>query len=239
MDDTRNGRWLTYSELATIRGINRASAVKLVQRERWPRSSGNDRQRTVRVLVPEDWLAPAKESPPDTANSLGMSGEYTGILAALTFRAERAEERADEANKRADIAIILADRTLAQLAEASTRANEAEKALIGERHRADQAETELEAARIAQAEAEADAADLRSSVTRAELAAGVSQERLTQVEAEASELRRRLEAAESAVGSAEHNMASAALVAEELAKQAAERKEQGRWARLRAAWRGE
>ena len=62
MDDTRNGRWLTYSELATIRGINRASAVKLVQRERWPRSSGNDRQRTVRVLVPEDWLAPAKES---------------------------------------------------------------------------------------------------------------------------------------------------------------------------------
>jgi hypothetical protein len=31
MDDTGNGRWLTYSELATIRGINRASAVKLVQ----------------------------------------------------------------------------------------------------------------------------------------------------------------------------------------------------------------
>ena len=40
MDDTGNGRWLTYSELATIRGINRAPAVKLVQRERWQRLPG-------------------------------------------------------------------------------------------------------------------------------------------------------------------------------------------------------
>ncbi len=93
MDDTGNGRWLTYGELAAIRGINRASAVKLVQRERWPRSSGNDRSRVVRVLVPEDWLTLAKETPPDTASVLGMSREDTGIMAALTARAERAEER--------------------------------------------------------------------------------------------------------------------------------------------------
>lgn len=63
MDNTGNGRWLTYSELATIRGINRASAVKLVQRERWQRSSGNERSRVVRVLVPDDWLTPAKQIP--------------------------------------------------------------------------------------------------------------------------------------------------------------------------------
>jgi hypothetical protein len=80
MDDTGNGRWLTYSELATIRGINRASAVKLVQRERWPRSTGNDRSRVAKVLVPEEWLTRAKESPADTGDTPGISREDTGII---------------------------------------------------------------------------------------------------------------------------------------------------------------
>jgi hypothetical protein len=48
--EVEGGRWLSYSELAEIRGIGRESAVKLVQRERWRRMPGNDR--TVRVLVP-------------------------------------------------------------------------------------------------------------------------------------------------------------------------------------------
>jgi hypothetical protein len=122
MDDTQDrqdGRWLTYAELAAIRGIGRASAVKLVQRERWPRSSGNDRARTVRVLVPPDWLAPAKERPA-SSDAPAMSGEYPGMmagaLAALedavaglrgqldvaNARAERAEARADALRDRAD-----------------------------------------------------------------------------------------------------------------------------------------
>lgn len=159
MDDTGNGRWLTYSELATIRGINRASAVKLVQRERWPRSSGNDRQRTVRVLVPDDWLTPAKEFQPDAAMVPGMSREDTGMLAGLIARAERAEERADEANKRADVAVALADRTLGQLTEANARAERAEAGLATERSRADTLRAEAEGARaevaeLRQAEAE-------------------------------------------------------------------------------------
>jgi hypothetical protein len=60
-----------------------------------------------------------------------------------------------------------------RLAEANSRANEAEKALIGERQRADQAEivvdrleTELEVAKLAQAEAEADAAELQERQAR-------------------------------------------------------------------------
>jgi hypothetical protein len=76
MDDTENGRWLTYSQLAAVRGINRESAVKLVQREGWPRSSGNDRARTIRTLVPEDWLAPAKESPRDTGQVSAIYPDY-------------------------------------------------------------------------------------------------------------------------------------------------------------------
>jgi hypothetical protein len=123
MDDTGNGRWLTYSELASVRGINRASAVKLVQRERWQRSTGNERSRVVRVLVPDEWLSRAKESPPDTASVSAMSREDTGMIVALMARAERAEERTDEANKRADVAVALADHMLAQVAEATTRAD--------------------------------------------------------------------------------------------------------------------
>jgi hypothetical protein len=126
MVDTGDGRWLTYSELATIRGINRASAVKLVQRERWPRSSGNERSRIVKMLVPDEWLTPAKEIPPDTAQVPGKSPEDTGMKAVLIARAERAERLADEANKRADVAVALAERTLGQLAEANIRADRAE-----------------------------------------------------------------------------------------------------------------
>ena len=56
-EDSAGGRWLSYAELAEIRGIGRESAVKLVQRERWRRMPSNDR--TIRVLVPAEWLKPA------------------------------------------------------------------------------------------------------------------------------------------------------------------------------------
>ena len=63
-DDIGEGRWLTYTELAEIRGIGRESAVKLVQREGWRKASGNSPDRTVRVLVPMDWLKPAAKGGP-------------------------------------------------------------------------------------------------------------------------------------------------------------------------------
>ena len=83
MEDTQDGRWLTYAELAAVRGINLESAVKLVQRERWSRSSGNDRARTVRVLVPLDWLQPAKERPPSSGDPPPQSGDTSGYLTAI------------------------------------------------------------------------------------------------------------------------------------------------------------
>jgi hypothetical protein len=152
MDNTGNGRWLSYSELATIRGINRASAVKLVQRERWPRSTGNDRSRMVRVLVPDDWLAPAREIPPDTvliiipafgregtgmANALEALREAVGVLrdylAAAMARADTAdadrraaESRASAAERRADAAEARAA-TLQAEAEAMRRADAARR----------------------------------------------------------------------------------------------------------------
>ena len=123
MDDTGDGRWLSYAELAAIRGTNRKSAVKLVQRERWPRSSGNDRAKTVRVLVPEDWLQPAKERPPSSRDQMGGSGEYTGMLAAI-----EAAHAGEVAALRGEIAALkaLAEATNNKLTDLSERAERAE-----------------------------------------------------------------------------------------------------------------
>ena len=59
-EGSREGRWLTYAEIGRIRAIGRASAVKLVQRERWKRVRGNDG--TARVLVPPEWLSAQAQS---------------------------------------------------------------------------------------------------------------------------------------------------------------------------------
>jgi hypothetical protein len=150
MDNTGDGRWLTYAELATIRGINRASAVKLVQRERWPRSSGNDRLRTVRVLVPEDWLTPAKETPRSSGDGVAGSGEYAGMLAAIeaAHRGEIDALRGQVGAKDGEIATLrgAVDGLRDTVSRAEHRAQHAEA-------RATEAETQArdatEAARIA------------------------------------------------------------------------------------------
>jgi hypothetical protein len=41
-EDAGTGRWVTYDELAKVRGIERIGAVRLVQRKRWRRQRGND-----------------------------------------------------------------------------------------------------------------------------------------------------------------------------------------------------
>jgi hypothetical protein len=45
-----SGITMTYAELADVRGIDRASAERLVRRRKWPRQVGNDG--VVRVIVP-------------------------------------------------------------------------------------------------------------------------------------------------------------------------------------------
>jgi hypothetical protein len=53
MDSAEDGQWLTYSELADIRRIDRHSAVKLVMRRRWRRQKDN--RGVLRILVPPEW----------------------------------------------------------------------------------------------------------------------------------------------------------------------------------------
>src|SRR5690349_14455700 len=71
--DAREGEWLGSTELGPIRSIGRASAKKLALREGWPRIPGNDG--STRVLVPREWLKPARE--PSRERSPGLSREDT------------------------------------------------------------------------------------------------------------------------------------------------------------------
>jgi hypothetical protein len=57
-DAGTTGRWMTYDELAEMRGIKRIGAVRLVQRYKWRRQAGNDGR--ARVLVPHDAVAPVR-----------------------------------------------------------------------------------------------------------------------------------------------------------------------------------
>src|SRR4051794_1650567 len=56
------GRWLTYDELAAVRGIKRIGAVRLAQRMKWRRTAGNDGK--ARVLVPAASLALVRGTKP-------------------------------------------------------------------------------------------------------------------------------------------------------------------------------
>jgi len=129
-NSSHDGRWLSYDELAVIRGINRVSAVKLAQRERWRRQPGNGR--TVRVLVPEDWLARYRKGPlipeasteeyreaPDYGAMLGaIQAAHAGEVAALKALVDAATERAD----RADVTAAAAQERAEELArEENTR----------------------------------------------------------------------------------------------------------------------
>jgi hypothetical protein len=259
MDADTAGRWLSYAELAEIRSTDKHSALKLALRKRWPRRKDN--HGIMQVCVPPEWLGEWARKPsgvaPDVAlpmapamadgasvNSIIVA--FEAAAAALTKRAEAAETRADglqqerdAAHKRADVAVALADRTLAQLAEANTeraagitRAERAEalvttlemdgaakqEAITEERSRAD-------AAQIAQAEADAEATELRGrlDVAKAQVASVTAQL--------ADEAKARDQAEERSRGAREE--------VEALRQTEKQRRGQGRWARLRAAWLGE
>jgi hypothetical protein len=172
-----DGRWLSYDQLASLRRIDKPSAVKLATRNRWPRRKNNVGQ--MQVCVPLHWLERARgrhdkytATPPNDADkSTDMSRVISALESAvtsLTARAEFAEKWVEQAEIEAK--------------EAQARAIRAESDLAAEQKRAEQAEKTAEAAQIGRAEA--------------------------------------LQALE------------------ELREARAKRAGQGRWARLRLAWRG-
>jgi len=190
-DDVSDGRWLTYAELAKLRGIDRASAFKLALRHKWSRQKNNKGQ--VTVLVPPDFTSPEDESQ-DNGYDASYRVSFDAALAAVrdahagevaALRSQMAAARAE-----ADTSRDRADRTLVQLAEAHSE----------------------RAAALARAErAEVLVANLEADIaTKEEVAA--------QARSDAEEARQATEA---------------------LRQVEIDRKGKGRWARLRAAWRGD
>jgi len=139
-------------------------------------------------------------------------------------RTERAEERARANALRAQIDELNAELVVVRA--------EADRALAEERQRVDRLNEQMEAlsAEVMRAEKQAEAV-----VDRAEWAeAGRDAER-----ARADGLRHRLDDLTTKLTDAQAELAAAQESADALLQAEAERRARGRWARLRAAWRGE
>jgi hypothetical protein len=168
------GRWLSYAELAELRGITRKAAARLTLRHGWRRQPGNDG--ATRVLVPPDIerrQTPRGDGPPTPPS------DSAAILAVWRERAEVAERRADQAD---------ADRRQAEAARqaAETRADHAEQGREAERERAHELANRMLVAQGAADRAEAEAGELRRQAEAAQAAraeAEANAEELRQAEA--------------------------------------------------------
>jgi hypothetical protein len=214
MDAEPVSRWISYAELAEIRGTDKTSALKLALRKKWPRRKDN--HGTMQVCVPPDWMGSwggrrSDSTPHDTPLSMPNGVDISRAINTLEFALAAADKRADQAEKRADRAEIQAE-------QAEIRENQAQQAIERERNRADRAEAGREVT-----ETRAD---------RAEQAADMLRDRLDTTQAE-------LQQAHAATDQARAQAHEAQDAAAVLRRAEAARQGRGRWARLRAAWHGQ
>ena len=163
MDSEPGGRWISYTELAKIRGTDKTSALKLALRKKWPRRKDN--HGTMHVCVPLEWLGSwGNRTPHDMPSSMPNGMDISRAVNTLEIALAAANKRADQAEKRADRAEIRAE-------QAETRENQAQQIIEMERNRADRAEAGREAAqiRVDRAEQAADVLRDRLDATQAEL----------------------------------------------------------------------
>ncbi len=217
--------WLTYAEAATRFSVSSEAVRQIAMRQKWPRRRPNDDPfGRVQVLIPDDAEIrprPGVQHPHERPLDTRPPAELDTLRDAVERernRADRAEMTADLERERADQAEILAQQATqrAQAADADrrtaeARADRAEQGRDDERARADALWDKAEDLQRRLAASEAEGNDL--TIETAQLTAHLKQAR-----AEAHE---------------------AAQVAEGLRQADAERQGRGRWARLRAAWRGD
>jgi len=107
LQDEADGIWLTYADLAKVRGIDRASAAKLVLRRKWRRQKDN--QGVLRILVPSEWADPSQDksvddtvdSPPDMSQAISALEQ---AVAAASEREKQLRTERDAERARADAA---------------------------------------------------------------------------------------------------------------------------------------
>jgi hypothetical protein len=225
-----DARWMTFAELALIRGTSKRAAVTLIRRHGWRRQRNNEGH--VIALVPLTWATPeegnkephkdaseeAASEPHNGAHAAGFETALTAIQAAHTNELSALRERVGAAEESRLATQALADRALAQLAEATSRADWAEK-------RADEADADRRAAEARADRAEQAVAGERSSADTLRDRLDVTQNELREAREVSDQARQHVREAEDAIKA--------------LRQADVERKARGRWARVRAAWRGE
>jgi len=218
---------MTLKELAASRRISVPSAARLMRRRKWRRQPGNDGH--IRVWVPTGEQEPKADDRADIRPDVSADSS-SDVIADI-----RADALADVHASIMEFVRPLQDAIAVlevQLTEANTRAARAEQAVTNERVRADVLRDRLETlqSELAAAQESARVAEGQTAALRqVEDARNASQ-------AEAATLRADVEEAHRLVTAAQE-LAQAAEQAE--ATRAAARRGQGRWSRLRAAWRGE
>ena len=182
-DSGANGVWMTYGEIAIVRGIKRVAAIRLVQRHKWRKQAGNDG--LARILVPPEWAKPGDRAPrdivPDVTDDVVRDdgGDVVRVINALETSIASLAERAEVAERRAD--------------QAESRADRAEHGRDAERARADVLRDRVDAmqvaaaalqAQLAAAEAEGDALTVETAELTAQVKAARAEAREAQDAAE-------------------------------------------------------
>ena len=241
---------MTYAEIANRLGVSGEAARQVVRRRGWHRIVPNRPGATTVVIVPADELPGLRErdtQPPDGGDTRTPDGAqafdaaltaireaHAGETEALRSQLDRERERADRAEQAAANERARADQVQQRVDAADADRRAAEARADRAARRAEQLDGEAEALRAAMDQlrdgqtlmAETHARDIAEAIRRAEDAAEEA-------------IRQRMERLE-------HDRATSVAIADEAVKGAeqlrqrdAERRGQGRWARLRAAWRGE
>jgi chromosome segregation ATPase len=224
--------WLTYREIGARLGLNVEAVRTRVRRAGWRTQPGNDGR--TRVLVPDHVLVEPVSADREGVNEgVNRTKDLTGLVVLLTAaeaRISRLEGQVQAERDRVNESRSEADRLRAELAEQTTRSDRAKQASTEAAHatteRVTRAEAQIEHLRETLAAAQADQA---ASEARADAEADALRTEVTLIQAT------KLATAEQA-----HAAAQAAQERLDAMRRAdAERRGQGRWVRLRAAWRGE
>ena len=161
MDDD-DGRWLSYVELAALRGISRDSAERLVRRKGWRRQADN--QGNVRILVPNPIADGRTDSQPDIVRHISRLQEsFDAVIEVIRADLDRERSRADRAEAGRAAERSRADELRGRVDDLGTKLAGAQAELATAQDQVEAANALAEAAQIARGEAEADAAELRQA----------------------------------------------------------------------------
>ena len=211
-DDQAGIRWLSYSQIAALRGISRTSAERMVRRAKWRRQVDN--QGVTRAAVPLAYAEPERATLPDS----------------------QAENPPDNRALQATIAALREAKTSLQAAfDAALSAKDGEIATLrgtatAERSRADRAEAAAAELRLRLDDLGAKLADAQAELAAAQdQAVAATHRAVAAVEAE--------QAVRQAAAELRMALTEAEADAAELRQVEVVRKGRGRLARLLAAWR--